>query len=167
MTRTPVGVRVYHLAERFNITLADTERILNGYKDYIKTSVASGREVDVGGLVVLYPMGVVINKRYTLAYDLKCLANQLRLPCYTVTAVVQQYIEDLRQDILCGDSVEIRGIVSITPVLSGDTIVSFRAKASKSLKGYCIDYDVNARVRTHMALKQYIGRGLSYDRKDA
>lgn len=167
MNRTPVGVRVFNLAERFNITLADTERILKGYVTYIKDAVASGREVDIGGLVVMYPMGVAIEKRYTLAYDLKCLANQLRLPCYTVTAVIQQYIEDLRQDILNGESVEIRGIVSITPLVLDNNIVGFRAKASKSLKGYCQEYDINARVRTHMALKQYIGRGLSYDRKDA
>ena len=167
MERTSIQIRVITLAEKFNITMADTDRIVKGYIQFIKDSVKQGRQVDICGLALVYPKDIEVSERFTLSYDLKCLAEQLKLPQYTVSMIVKEYISELVDELLSGQSIEIRGILTMKPIMRGDEIISIRSKTSKSIREYCMQSGIYAKVKVHSMLRNKVERGEANDRKDA
>lgn len=157
--KTALAARVYGIAEQYNITQVTVHNIINSYIAYCKNLLLYGRRVDFLGLVSLIPDVITNDCVVTLAYDCDILAGQLGLPEHTVFVIIREYLESLKEEVLRGKSVDIRGIVTINPRYENGVLTTVHSAISTSFrKTLCnLDTEVSSiRVHTSKLLKYRI-----------
>lgn len=170
-SRTYIGCQVYKLAEVYNISQVSVRTIVDSYILYCRNRLASGGRVDFFGLAYITPEFEYVKSNITLAYECKLVADQIGFPQYTVYIVIKAYIDDLINSVLTGKTAEIRGILSVHPLMQNGCFCKIHSSVSQALKSYL--YESNAvcgsiRVHTYKILKNKIAEGkFAYDRKDA
>ena len=87
------------------------------------------------------------------------LANSIGVGYHTVHSIIKEYLSFLREDLLDGNSIDIRGIVSLHPLLRDGKVVKVHSSISTSIKRDLSlqNRDVSSvRAHTHKLLKHSI-----------
>lgn len=156
-----IDLRVFNVAEKYNVSQNMVHGIIGSYISRSRDNLLNGSRIDFFGLASIVPNPVCNRQNTTLAYLCYVLADELKLPWNTVFVVVREYLDCLREDILTGCAVEIRGIVDLYPVFSGDTMVTVRSCISSSVRrmlgtgAYPVD---SVRVHTYRLLRDAVAR---------
>lgn len=133
--RTRIGIQVYEIAKQYDVPQTTVYEIISCYLRYCKDLLVFGNQIDFYGLVSVVPDVKVSKFATTLAYECEKVAVALALPSFTVYTVIDTYIQDMIEKVKSGIVVEIRGIVTIKPVLDIDgNIISVHSSISQSLK---------------------------------
>ena len=156
MKKTVLAIRVYNLAEQYNIQQTVVHTIINSYIDYCKDLLSKGSRIDFIGLCSLVPNKVVDSYNTTLAYECEIVADMLGLPRHTVYIIINEYLLSIREEILNGKSATIRGIVTINPIYENGKLIKIHSSISNSIKQYLKDVNSfvdSVRVHTSKDLK--------------
>lgn len=165
--KVTVQERVEAISKDFHIEKNKTNEIIAVYLDYCKKLLYSGYNVEFLNLVRLEPDIVVGDVNYTLGYQCKQVSKLCGVGYYTVFAIVKSYLEHIKEEVLEGKIAEIRGIVTIKPVVTGGVVTGIHSFSSlshaKNLEQFRKEYitDVTSvRVHTLKNLKYVLkGRG--------
>lgn len=162
MLKYSISERVLMLSERFNITQNVVHKVINAYLTYCREALLQGKQLKYFGLVTLVPDKVTDTFITTLAYDCSLIAEEIKLPQYTVYTIVNEYLQSLREDVLMGRDAEIRGLVVLKPIYNEyDIVIGVHANTSTMLKQYIEESDseiTSVRAHTHKFLKNDIKR---------
>lgn len=155
-----VNARVFNIAEQYNLEMTKVHSIITSYIDYCKRLAMNGYKVDILHLVSLVPD--VIKNKYavTLAYECKVIADMIALPQHTVYVIIKEYINSLRDDVLSGRPIEVRGLFSMYPTCDENgKVILIHSAISSQVKEHLkrCNTDVSSiRVHTHKLLKYSI-----------
>lgn len=163
MHKRSFGTRVWIIADKYNIEQKQVSKIINSYVYYCRELLLSGYEVTFLDLVTMTPNYLVSDERVTLAYQCKETSKMCGVSYHTVFSVVKEYLEFLKDDLLSGKAVDIRGIVTLHPLCieSGGSIEKVHSSISLSIKrdlAYRNAYVTSVRAHTHKLLKYVIHR---------
>lgn len=153
--------RVYLLANKYDIEQNKVHTIITAYIDYCKNMLYKGYRVDMMGLVSLIPDREKTGLTTTLAYECRDIAQQLKLPNNTVYVIIQEYLDSLKEDVLKGKPIEIRGLLSVFPINDGEKVTKVHSVISSQMKEHLKEKttDVSAiRIHTHKLLKYSVGQ---------
>jgi len=150
------GARLYEVAENYNLNQSDVNRIVNEYITECRQDLFDGKEVRILGLVILVPNPMYSECGATLALYAKKIATKTGCPFHTVRGVVGEYIDILRNELYEGRNIDIRGLVSMHPLMRNGEIVKVHSILSTSIKGdlpYKSQYVTSVRAHTCKLLK--------------
>lgn len=159
MYKMSLGARVWKIADDYNIEQVQVHKIISSYIAYCRELLLSGNEVTFFGLVTLIPNIMVSDYKTTLAYQCKEVSKVLNMGYYTVYRIVSAYLEFLHDDLLSGNPIDIRGIVSLHPICNEGKVVKVHSSISISIKR---DIEIqnrdilSVRAHTHKLLKHII-----------
>lgn len=154
--RTRIGIQVWIIADKYNISQTTVHTIINSYLAYCKELLVNGERVDFYGLVSIVPDNLSTNYSTTLAYNCSIIADRLGLPSYTVYRIMQAYIEDAIENIQNGVTVEMRGLVVCRPIYENRKVTKVHSNISQSLKNILVSENTNVkslRVHTYKVLR--------------
>lgn len=154
--RTRIGIQVWIIADKYNISQTTVHTIINSYLSYCKELLVNGERVDFYGLVSIVPDTLSTNYSTTLAYNCSIIADRLGLPSYTVYRIMQAYIEDAIENIQNGVTVEMRGLVVCKPIYENRRVTKVHSNISQSLKNILASKSTNVkslRVHTYKVLR--------------
>ena len=154
--RTRIGIQVWIIADKYNISQTTVHTIINSYLSYCKELLVNGERVDFYGLVSIVPDILSTNYSTTLAYNCSIIADRLGLPSYTVYRIMQAYIEDAIENIQNGVTVEMRGLVVCRPIYENRRVTKVHSNISQSLKNILASENTNVkslRVHTYKVLR--------------
>ena len=154
--RTRIGIQVWIIADKYNISQTTVHTIINSYLTYCKELLVNGERVDFYGLVSIVPDTLSTNYSTTLAYNCSIIADRLGLPSYTVYRIMQAYIEDAIENIQNGVTVEMRGLVVCRPIYESRKVTKVHSNISQSLKNILASENTNVkslRVHTYKVLR--------------
>lgn len=154
--RTRIGIQVWIIADKYNISQTTVHTIINSYLAYCKKLLINGERVDFYGLVSIVPDTLSTNYSTTLAYNCSIIADRLGLPSYTVYRIMQAYIEDAIENIQNGVTVEMRGLVVCRPIYENRRVTKVHSNISQSLKNILASESTNVkslRVHTYKVLR--------------
>lgn len=154
--RTRIGIQVWIIADKYNISQTTVHTIINSYLAYCKELLVNGERVDFYGLVSIVPDTLSTNYSTTLAYNCSIIADRLGLPSYTVYRIMQAYIEDAIENIQNGVTVEMRGLVVCRPIYENRRVTKVHSNISQSLKNILASKSTNVkslRVHTYKVLR--------------
>lgn len=154
--RTRIGIQVWIIADKYNISQTTVHTIINSYLAYCKELLINGERVDFYGLVSIVPDTLLTNYSTTLAYNCSIIADRLGLPSYTVYRIMQAYIEDAIENIQNGVTVEMRGLVVCRPIYENRRVTKVHSNISQSLKNILASESTNVkslRVHTYKVLR--------------
>lgn len=154
--RTRIGIQVWIIADKYNISQITVHTIINSYLSYCKELLVNGERVDFYGLVSIVPDTLSTNYSTTLAYNCSIIADRLGLPSYTVYRIMQAYIEDAIENIQNGVTVEMRGLVVCRPIYENRRVTKVHSNISQSLKNILASENTNVkslRVHTYKVLR--------------
>lgn len=154
--RTRIGIQVWIIADKYNISQTTVHTIINSYLTYCKELLVNGERVDFYGLVSIVPDTLSTNYSTTLAYNCSIIADRLSLPSYTVYRIMQAYIEDAIENIQNGVTVEMRGLVVCRPIYENRRVTKVHSNISQSLKNILASENTNVkslRVHTYKVLR--------------
>lgn len=154
--RTRIGIQVWIIADKYNISQTTVHTIINSYLTYCKELLVNGERVDFYGLVSIVPDTLSTNYSTTLAYNCSIIADRLGLPSYTVYRIMQAYIEDAIENIQNGVTVEMRGLVVCRPIYENRRVTKVHSNISQSLKNILASENTNVkslRVHTYKVLR--------------
>lgn len=154
--RTRIGIQVWIIADKYNISQTTVHTIINSYLAYCKELLVNGERVDFYGLVSIVPDTLSTNYSTTLAYNCSIIADRLGLPSYTVYRIMQAYIEDAIENIQNGVTVEMRGLVVCRPIYENRRVTKVHSNISQSLKNILASENTNVkslRVHTYKVLR--------------
>lgn len=154
--RTRIGIQVWIIADKYNISQTTVHTIINSYLAYCKELLINGERVDFYGLVSIVPDTLSTNYSTTLAYNCSIIADRLGLPSYTVYRIMQAYIEDAIENIQNGVTVEMRGLVVCKPIYENRRVTKVHSNISQSLKNILASESTNVkslRVHTYKVLR--------------
>lgn len=154
--RTRIGIQVWVIADKYNISQTTVHTIINSYLAYCKELLINGERVDFYGLVSIVPDTLSTNYSTTLAYNCSIIADRLGLPSYTVYRIMQAYIEDAIENIQNGVTVEMRGLVVCKPIYENRRVTKVHSNISQSLKNILASESTNVkslRVHTYKVLR--------------
>lgn len=154
--RTRIGIQVWIIADKYNISQTTVHTIINSYLTYCKELLVNGERVDFYGLVSIVPDTLSTNYSTTLAYNCSIIADRLGLPSYTVYRIMQTYIEDAIENIQNGVTVEMRGLVVCRPIYENRRVTKVHSNISQSLKNILASENTNVkslRVHTYKVLR--------------
>ena len=134
MHKRSLGTRIYIIADNYNIEQVQVHKIISSYISVCRGLLLSGYEITFLNLVTLIPNVIVTDYKMTLAYQCKLVSDALSIGYHTVFAIIKEYLTFLREDLLNGNSVDIRGIVTLHPLLSDDKVVKIHSAISVSIK---------------------------------
>jgi nucleoid DNA-binding protein len=156
-----IGDRVFLLASKYGIEQTKVHTIISAYTDYCKEMLYQGYRVDLLGLASLIPDREKTGLTTTLAYECRDIADDLCLPKHTVYVIVQEYLDSLVEDILKGNPVEIRGLLSVVPINDGEKVIKVHSVISSQMKEHLKERNTGVtavRVHTHKMLKYNVGK---------
>lgn len=159
MHKRSFGTRVWIIADKYNIEQTQVHKIISSYISICREVLLSGYEVTFFNLVTMIPNPTYSEYKITLAYQCKLLASSIGIGYHTVYSIIKEYLSFLREDLLDGNSVDIRGIVSLHPLLRDDKVVKVHSSISTSIKRDLVSQnrDVSSvRAHTHKLLKHSI-----------
>lgn len=154
--RTRIGIQVWIIADKYNISQTTVHTIINSYLAYCRELLINGERVDFYGLVSIVPDTLSTNYSTTLAYNCSIIADRLGLPSYTVYRIMQAYIEDAIENIQNGVTVEMRGLVVCRPIYENRRVTKVHSNISQSLKNILASENTNVkslRVHTYKVLR--------------
>lgn len=154
--RTRIGIQVWIIADKYNISQTTVHTIINSYLAYCKELLINGERVDFYGLISIVPDTLSTNYSTTLAYNCSIIADRLGLPSYTVYRIMQAYIEDAIENIQNGVTVEMRGLVVCKPIYENRRVTKVHSNISQSLKNILASESTNVkslRVHTYKVLR--------------
>jgi len=161
--RTKIGIQVYNIAESYGVTHVMVSDILQCYLGYCRELLLAGYRVDFYGLVSLIPTPLVSDRETTMAYECSKVAEVLGLPSATVIAIISAYIEDCIFSVKSGVIAEIRGLVTMRPLLENGVVTRVRASISTYFKGQIESKDdldlVRVRAHTYKSLRSELKAG--------
>ena len=153
------GTRVWIIADKYNIEQTQVHKIISSYISICRELLLSGNEVTFFNLVTMIPNPICSDYKTTLAYQCKMISKSINISYHTVYSIIKEYLSFLRDDLLVGKSVDIRGIVSLHPLLRDDKVVKVHSAISTSIKR---DLELqnrgvsSIRAHTHKLLKRSI-----------
>ena len=156
LDRTRVAIQSYILAEKFNITNEVVHNIINSYIDYCRKSIIRGVRIDFLGLVSIIPDVINDDFKFTMAYMCNEVANSLSLSYNIVFSVMSEYINTAKSQLKDGTTVEIRGLVTMTPLSENGCVTKVHSNISQSLRKMLANSDSNVksfRVHTYKSLR--------------
>lgn len=157
--RTRIGIQVWIIADKYNISQTTVHTIINSYLAYCKELLINGERVDFYGLISIVPDTFSTNYSTTLAYNCSIIADRLGLPSYTVYRIMQAYIEDAIENIQNGVTVEMRGLVVCKPIYENRRVTKVHSNISQSLKNILASESTNVkslRVHTYKVLRDIL-----------
>lgn len=162
MEKTGIFERTDGVAKRYDIEKTKVKLIIKEFSRYCIHRLSYGEVVEIRGLVTFKPDNIFYRST-TIAYKCMGVSKMTGISYYTVYSVVREYIDSLIGDLTNGNPVEIRGMVSLSPMMyDGEFTGRVYARISPVIKSKLIP-DVTGvsgvRVSTHKLLK----RRLSYD----
>lgn len=163
MNRIRLGKQVIRIADQYGISRASVYSIIECYLRYCKDLLVQGNRVDFYGLVSIVPDYEVSKMATTLAYECEKVAKVLCLPSHTAYVILNAYIEDAIDAVKSGTIVEIRGIVTIKPILDmNGIVVTVHSSISQMLKGLLDEnsFVTSFRVHTYKHLRKSIKGGV-------
>lgn len=160
MYKRSLGTRIWIIADKYNIEQVQVSNIIKAYVSFCREKLLEGYVVSFSDLVVLVPDNLISKYRMTLAYQCKQVSKICGKSYHTVFSIINEYLSFLREDVVeRGNSVDIRGIVSIHPILRDDVIVKVHSSISCSIKRDLSErngYVTHVRAHTHKLLKHSI-----------
>lgn len=156
--KTMLGIRVYNIAITFGVQKTLVHSIINSYIDYCKVQLKNGKRITLLGLCTLIPDYETDSYNSTLAYDCKIVSNILGLPSNTVYSIVNEYLEDIKNEVLSGKTASIRGMVTFRPLVDDGKVCKVHSSISLSFKNLLQDRSKvkSVRVATSKLLKHSI-----------
>lgn len=154
-----IGSRIFILADQYNIEQVRVSSIISSYISLCRDLIVDGFEVTFSDLVTVVPDSNNVRYKTTLAYQCKKVAESCGISYHTVFAIIKGYLVFLKEDVMSGVSVDIRGIVSLHPILSDGIVTKVHSSISASIKRDIElrrGYSTNVRVHTHKVLKRSI-----------
>ena len=156
-----LGTRVYNIANQYDISSTIVHRIIKEYIEYSKNLLLHGERIDFLGLLYIEPDVKFKKYNTTLGYICKQVSNKLQLPSHTVYVIIKEYLLSLKEGLFEGKTAEIRGIVTIHPIVIDGKITKIHSAISLSIKKYLEDNKNNtiihsARVHTYKNLREEI-----------
>ena len=151
--------RVYKISESRGIKQATVLRVVSKYLELLREDLIYGKEVTVLGLFTVLPNKILHNTVDTTAMYSKRVGVSVGIPYHTCLEVLKLYLDALRAEVLSGSVVNIRGFLTIKPIMEMSTQVGFHASVSQSIKKdlELLNTDVTSvRVHTHKLLKSKI-----------
>ena len=158
--RTRISCQVWGIAEQYNISISVAKEIINSYLNHCKVSLVNGECVDFFGIVRIVPDRIQTDYSSTLGYECLKVANSLSMPYYTVYAVIKAYLNDLLDNILNGRVAEVRGLVTVKPLLVDGKLTTVHSHISQSLKEVLqrsTSPVSSVRVHTYKSLRDRMG----------
>lgn len=152
LDRTRLGISVYELAEQFNISQTSVKKIITSYLGYCKEQILEGNRVDFFGLVSLVPEldEPITQFSSTLAYNCREVAHRLGLSEYAVYSIMKAYIDLAIDHIKAGTTVELRGLVVVTPLKEDGKLTKVHSSISQTIRGILDSQETKVkRVRVH------------------
>lgn len=134
MHKRSFGTRVYIIADKYGIEQVQVHEIISSYIAMCRELLFKGYTVSFFNLVSLVPDYQVSDYSMTLAYQCKLLSQRLNRGYHTVFAIIKEYLDFLREDLLDGNDVTIRGLVTLHPIISNDKVVKVHSAISVSIK---------------------------------
>ena len=159
MYKRSLGTRVWIIADKYGIEQTKVHSIITSYISFCRDLLLSGNEVTFFNLVTMTPDYIVSDYRTTFAYQCKMVSESSGVSYYTVYSIVREYLDFLQEDIMSGNSVDIRGIVSLHPLCKDGVVVKVHSSISTSIKRdlSILNGDVSSiRAHTHNMLKHAI-----------
>lgn len=156
--KTMLGIRVYNIAMTYGVQKVLVNSIINSYIEYCKVQLKKGRRINLLGLCTLIPDYETDSYNSTLAYDCKVISNILGLPSNTVYIIVNEYLEDIRSEVLAGKTATIRGMVTFRPLVDEGKVCKVHSSISLSFKSLLSEGTKvsSVRVSTSKLLKHTI-----------
>ena len=152
-----LAMRVYNISDKYNVNKILVHSIIEEYINFSKKSLLNGERIDFLGLVYIEPDVVSKNYKSTLGFTCKLIADDLGLPSHTVYVIVKEYLLSLKDGILDGKTAEIRGIVTMHPLIKNGKVTNIHSAISTSIKKYIEENNCSinsVRVHTYKSLKE-------------
>lgn len=156
------ALRVYNIAEKYDVNKVLVHEIISEYISFTKSTLLNGERIDFIGLLYIEPDITVKKYKSTLGYTCKLISDDLGLPTNTVYIIVKEYLLSLKEGLFQGKTAEIRGIVTIHPLMTDDKITNIHSAISTSIRRYINENDCvinSVRVHTYKSLKEEIKNG--------
>lgn len=148
LRRTRISIQVSLIAKEYNIPQTMVHEIINSYIAYCKEMLTNGNRVDFLGLVSIVPNYRASHYNTTLAYNCTVLAERLSLPYHSVYRIMEAYIADAINALYEGKTVEIRSLVTCSPIYSEGKLAGIHSHVSQSLKN-CLTGSKVTSIRVH------------------
>lgn len=159
MHKRSFSTRVWIIADKYSIEQTQVHKIISSYISFCRELVLTGNEVTFYNLVTLTPDYIESDYRTTLAYQCKKVSELCFVSYHTVYSIIKEYLSFLKDDLLDGNSVDLRGIVTLHPLCQNNVVIKVHSSISVSIKRDLISRngDVSyVRAHTHKLLKHNI-----------
>ncbi len=159
--KTCFSMRVYEIASQYGVSQGMTHSVISTYIRFCREMLMQGEPLDFLGIVYIEPDVITSKYRSTLAYRCRAISDGLSLPAHTVYAIIRGYLDSLREEVLRGIPVEIRGLVTVTPLYRDGVLGIIHSSISDVIRDKLQegDYPVSSvRVHTHKILKDQLRR---------
>lgn len=159
MHKRSFGTRVWIIADKYNIEQTQVHKIISSYISFCRELLLSGNEVTFFNLVTMTPDYIISDYKTTLAYQCKKVSQSYNISFHTVHSIIKEYLSFLQEDLLDGNSIDLRGIVSLHPLCQDGKVVKVHSSISTSIKRDLASRngDVSSvRAHTHKLLKHSI-----------
>lgn len=159
MHKRSLGTRVWIIADKYNIEQTQVHRIITSYISYCRDSLLNGSEVTFLHLVTMTPDIIKLDYRETLAFQCKKVSELCSISYHTVFSIIKEYLLFLQEDLMDGNSVDLRGIVTLHPLCQNGIVVKVHSSVSVSIKrdlGVLNGDVTSVRAHTHKLLKHTI-----------
>lgn len=160
MHKMSLGARVWNIADKYSIEQTQVHKIISSYISYCRDLLLQGYEVTFLNLVTMTPNVIVSDYRTTLAYQCKEVSKACGISYHTVYSIVKEYLYWIKDDIMAGKSSDIRGIVTLHPLIDDSgtisrihSSISISIKRDLANKNGCV---TSVRAHTHKLLKYSI-----------
>lgn len=134
MRKRSFGTRVWIISDKYNIEQTQVHKIISSYISFCRELLLSGYEVTFFNLVTMIPDYIVSDFKSTFAYQCKKVSQICGVSYHTVYAIIKEYLSFLKEDLLSGNSIDIRGIVSLHPLCKDNVVVKVHSSISVSIK---------------------------------
>lgn len=159
MHKRSFGTRVWIIADKYSIEQTQVHKIITSYIAYCRGLLLNGNEVTFLHLVTMTPDVISSDYRETLAYQCKKVSETCAVSYHTVFSIIKEYLLFLQEDLMDGNSVDLRGIVTLHPICQDGVVVKVHSAVSVSIKRDLgiLNGDVSyVRAHTHKLLKHSI-----------
>ena len=145
------------IAQKYGISGTLSKEIISSYIEYNIQKVISGERVVIPGIVSVLPKYQTASYFTTPAYDCSVIARNKHLSEVAVNGIVFSFIETVRQSLLDGDTVSLRGLCTLS-IVTKDDVTTIYVDISRALVGKLKEIDSSARAKVDVKLRREIAR---------
>lgn len=159
------GARVYAIADKYGVTQITVREIINTFVDEARQVLVDGYVLRLGDLAVIRPTVTCSGNLYapTMGYLSKRVSDKNGLPYFTVYSIIDEYLNTVKSEILCGRSADIRKLISFHVIFTGDGKFKVNCALSASMREDLRNCSVphGARVSFSKSLRNLLKEGVA------